>query len=116
MLHPQSAVLIECGHTRLGGDELRAALSSRRLHELDDGLLGRALIPRRQRVLRVGDCRGKSNRGRRQSNECVFEIWFHVILLSSVVWSDHISGRSLSALLRIAWQQMLADASRALGN
>ena len=47
---PQRAVLVEGGDALGGRHELRAALRGGRLHELDNRLLGRAVVPRRQRI------------------------------------------------------------------
>jgi hypothetical protein len=50
MLDPQRSVLIEGGDALLGQNEIRARLVGRGFHEVDDCLLGGAVIPRRQRV------------------------------------------------------------------
>ena len=55
MLDPQRAVLVEGGDALGRRHELRAALRRRRLHELDDRLLRRAVVPRGQRI---GLCEG----------------------------------------------------------
>src|SRR6266481_10188638 len=55
MLDPQRAILIKRGNALLGRYELRAALGCSRLDEFYDGLLGRAVVPRRKRVLSTSD-------------------------------------------------------------
>ena len=52
MLDPERAVLIEGGDAILGRHEARAASSWSRLHEGEDRLLGRAVVPGRQRIIR----------------------------------------------------------------
>src|SRR5213594_515517 len=50
MLDPQRAVLVERGDALGRRHEPRAALRRRALHELDDRLLGRPVVPRRERI------------------------------------------------------------------
>jgi hypothetical protein len=50
LLGPQRAVVVERGDPLLGWDEVRPALLGHRLDEFDDRLLGRALVPGRQRI------------------------------------------------------------------
>ena len=68
MLDPQRAVLIKRGNALLGRHELRAALGCSRLDEFDDGLFGRAVVPRSQRVRGSRDgCRESHHANKRGS-------------------------------------------------
>ena len=72
MLDPQRAVLIKRGNALLGRHELRAALSCSRLDEFYDGLFGRAVVPRSQRVCGL--------RGGRHENDHAGECNCHEVL------------------------------------
>ena len=69
MLDPQRAVLIKRGNALLGRHELRAALSCSRLDEFKDGLFGRAVVPRSQRVRSPRDGRGESHHANKRGSE-----------------------------------------------
>src|SRR5205823_9765621 len=78
MLDPQRAVLIKRGNALLGRYELRAALSCSRLNEFDNGLLGRAIAPRSQRVRRPRDgCRESHHTNKRGGEQAWFVYDFH---------------------------------------
>src|SRR5205823_11921903 len=69
MLDPQRAVLIKRGNALLGRYELRAALRRSRLDEFYDGLLGRAVVPRRKRVGGLCSVRYESQRANERGGD-----------------------------------------------
>src|ERR1700719_3365766 len=78
MLDPGRTVLVEGGDTRLRRNEFGACLVGGRLDELDNGLLGRALVPGGQRVclrLRV-DAKGEERQSARADHT---KAWTDVI-------------------------------------
>jgi hypothetical protein len=77
MLDPERAVLVKGRDAFLGRDKIRAASFGGGFDKVYDGLLGRALRPRGERILGVSDCRGKSKCGRRKTNECYPGILLH---------------------------------------
>ena len=84
MLDPQRAVLIKRGNALLGRHELRAALSRSRLDEFHDGLFGRAVVPRSQRVRGLRDgCRESHHANKRGGEQAWFVYDFHGFDLSA---------------------------------
>src|SRR6185312_9000106 len=77
MLDPERAVLIEGGDALRRRHELRAPFGRRRLYELDNGLLGRAVVPGRQRVLRSGDSDQQCHCRQCCAEECGLSIRSH---------------------------------------
>ena len=69
MLDPQRAVLIKRGNALLGRYELRAALGCSRLDEFHDGLFGRSVVPRSQRVCGLRAGRGESHHANKRGSE-----------------------------------------------
>ena len=61
---PQRAVLVEGGQAGLGRHELGAGLVGGGFHEVENGLLGRPLVPGRERVLGLGQ--GSQTQGRKE--------------------------------------------------
>ena len=67
LLDPGGAVLVERGDACLGRHEFRVRLVGGHLHELEDRLLGRPVVPRRQGVdLRVGIEAGEQQRAQQK--------------------------------------------------
>src|SRR5262249_19797422 len=66
---PQSAVLIERGDALSRRHELRAALSGRRFHELDDRLLRRAVVPGGERISLGADLGAPDKHGYRAQHD-----------------------------------------------
>ena len=87
MLDPQRAVLIKRGNALLGRHELRAALGRSRLDEFYDGLFGRSVVPRSQRVSGLcGDRYENDNAGECNCREVWCASGFHCCVLSNVDW------------------------------
>ncbi len=78
MLDPKGPVLIKRGNTLLGRYELGAALSRGRPDEFYDGLFGRSVVPRSQRVRRPRDgCRESHHTNKRGGEQVWFVYDFH---------------------------------------
>ena len=85
LLGPERAVVVERGDALCGGHEVRRAGLRHLLDEGDDGSLGLAAVPRRQRVGGVGDGGGECHRSeKRGSEEVVAAFGFHGFILADL--------------------------------
>ena len=86
MFDPSGAVFIECGDTFGERHELGAAFGGGRLHEFDDGLLGRPIVPRGQWVDGVGHSRRECNRANDEAVTIVcVRVFFMVRFIASFI-------------------------------
>ncbi|MNN31714.1 hypothetical protein D3C81_1454120 [compost metagenome] len=67
LLAPQGAVVIEHGNAVFGFDEVLAALIGHRLHELDDLLFRRPVVPRGQRFGCLDQQRQAQDQGQQEA-------------------------------------------------
>ena len=75
---PERAVVVKGGDTLGPGHEIRRALAGRFLHECDNGRLGRASVPGRQRVVWLGDGQLVQQNHKGETKRCQqYPIRFH---------------------------------------
>ena len=88
LLAPERAVVVERGDALGDRDKVRRAFLRDLRDEVDDGLFGRAVVPRRQRITRrlgSGGTRAKCQECHRKNNpvDDSYDVWFrsHVVVL-----------------------------------